>query len=169
MTAITITTDRADLINNSADFREALAAGAEIQLRRRGQFYGRTVYEDDLRRAAANSNDGLIYFEQTTARELLNNELGLSPETLRNSDESDIAWHIALAEAYGWDTPLYRADYMRLDDNGLAIYDPTPIDELDAVIAYANHDAEELIALYRVPANEEETAWIVQLAEGHEE
>lgn len=63
------------------------------------------------------SQDMLIY-QQTTARQLL-------------ADSGCATDSEALAAQYGWDTPLYRADYML----GQGIYQTEPVSELRACLA----------------------------------
>jgi len=152
-----------EIIRTANDWREALAAGKELYIR---HYYGLNHYdifvtEASLRQYAIqySNGNGLVYFLQTTARELLDDEVGVSPDILDELDAEDreeAAWIVALAETHGWDTPLYRADYMNLlidcDDDFLAVYDPTPIDELDALIAYANYRVYQIVALYPATA-----------------
>ena len=59
-------------------------------------------------RLARDNLDGVIY-EITSARELLAAR-GLVPDSPgTHQQHTDI---VALADEYGWDTPLYRADYL---------------------------------------------------------
>jgi len=78
---------------------------------------------EHLREIADNDRSGLVAYEKTTARELL--EIDDECEKFQE-----------LARINGLDTPLYRADYARREGD----YSPEEIDEEDALIAYIGHD-----------------------------
>ena len=67
-------------------------------------------------------------FDVVTARELL--ELpGKTPDTPDVRDEFPAI--CSLADQYGWDTPLYRADYLLGD----GVFQPEAVTETDACVA----------------------------------
>ena len=136
------------IIRTADDFRQADAAGAWFYIRHTSPHRPDSpTNEGWLREAAANHNNGLSYYEQTTARELLDSLWYITPDTLDTPDAEDseaAAWIVALADAHGWDTPLYRADYLGKEGE----YTASHIDELDALIAWCNHDADQLIAVF---------------------
>lgn len=97
-------------------------------------------------------NSGYTMYDEKTPRQLLNDYACLSPEGvaafMADEDESDedreeVAQIVAMAEKHGWDTTLYRADYL----NGTGDcpvsdqYGPDVIDYESAVISAWEHDA----------------------------
>ena len=84
------------------------------------------------------ADSGFVVWEQTTAAEMAAN-FGVSPAHSMEEFRVEGAVRIFdLAQQYGWDTPLYRADKYNNDDG--AIYQPDEISLLDACIAAAAHD-----------------------------
>lgn len=99
--------------------------------------YGR---EDFISRHHAAADQKLIdgcIFQKTTVRDLAS-DFGSKEETITDDieDEPFLEEVARLAQAHGWDAALYRADYARVEGE----YSPEPIDELDAVSAWASHD-----------------------------
>ena len=99
-----------------------------------------------------------VIFEAITARELaaLASFGASTPETIHDDaarhdtvDDPHLAGIIDLATRYGWDTPLYRADYLA----GPRPYQPEPIDKFMAVAAFAAYDLAHwhLIPAARMP------------------
>ena len=86
--------------------------------------------------AADRSLGGSIY-QKTTPRELAS-DFGSNEKTIADDigDDPFLQEIADLAQAYGWDTPMYRADYTREEGE----YSPEPIDEVDAISAWASHD-----------------------------
>jgi hypothetical protein len=90
--------------------------------------------EDLARKAhATRKREGWTIFETATPRQLLQ-DCGKTPETQGAAAEH--AEIFQLADTYGWDTTLYRADYLC----GQQQYRPEPIAELDACFAAIKHD-----------------------------
>lgn len=90
---------------------------------------------DIIKRANAQhdaSRSGRTIFEETTPRELLE-QFGFTPKECPTDECKDI---LELAKKYGWDTKIYRADYM----NGEGEYTAEVISEYDAVLSYVDHD-----------------------------
>lgn len=103
---------------------------------------------DDLADVWEEHGDGTAY-EETTARRLLREYADVTPETVAAyiADEGvcrcvrEAAVQIAvLAERYGWDTTLYRADYLNGTDGcSFDRYSPNTIDREAALIAAWQH------------------------------
>ncbi|MDD5034567.1 MAG: hypothetical protein PHE55_07385 [Methylococcaceae bacterium] len=101
---------------------------------------------------AAKTRNGWTVYEAESARQLLE-------KTGTDSGEarSEPAWLFDLAERQGWDTVLYRADYLL----GQGIYQTEPVSEFEACVAAITHDlsacrvylsdAAAMNALYRDP------------------
>lgn len=90
-------------------------------------------------------------YDEATPRQLLDNAACITPEKASafiidpeeyEYDKNEVALIIDLAEKYGWDTMLYRADF--LNDTDYAPineqYGPDEIDYEDAVIAAWQHE-----------------------------
>jgi len=91
--------------------------------------------EEDLARKvyASKQRDAWAIFESSTPRQSLGIH-GKLPETRGAAEEhADI---FKLADAYGWDAVLYRADYLL----GHERYQTEPVAELDACFAAIKHD-----------------------------
>lgn len=82
--------------------------------------------------AARNRADWIIYTEETPRQ-----RLEMTGDTLDTPGARDIHADIfARADQYGWDTVLYRADYLL--DHGL--YQIDPVSELEAYVAAIAQD-----------------------------
>lgn len=81
--------------------------------------------------------DGRIIWEKTTASELLDQIYGLKSEDEEGIKEEKAEWIADLGEKYGWDTPLYRADFTTHIEES---YQVEPIDEFQACLDYLSHD-----------------------------
>lgn len=77
---------------------------------------------------ATRQREGWVIFEARTARERLAAN-GLSPEAATITQQHAILF--AKANAHGWDTPLYRADYLL----GPGELQPEPVDAFNASVA----------------------------------
>lgn len=83
---------------------------------------GKAIYfgkkgEEELFQACREEADrhGYTLLESTTPRELLSSIFYVSPEevsTMDEEDREDSEWILSLAKEYGWDTQLYRCDYI---------------------------------------------------------
>lgn len=104
-------------------------------------------------RIEKNSND-CVLFAAVTPRHLLE-AAGQTPDSPGVRDEhADLC---SLADAHGWDTVLYRADYV-LEPG---VYQTEPVEEFDACVGALAHDLRDLrihmsdrsasIALYQDP------------------
>jgi len=82
---------------------------------------------------ATRKREGWTIFETTTPRQLLEVH-GKTPETPGAAEEH--AEIFQLADTNGWDTTLYRADYLC----GQLQYRTEPVAELDACFAAIKHD-----------------------------
>lgn len=115
---------------------------------------GRDSYLNGTYRAAERS--GRAVFDRTTARELADN-FGVDADAApAEFAEADAAWVADLGAKHGWDTPLYRADWL-LEEGA---YQPEPVDEVDAAIAYNGHD---LSGYYVVTSHDECLALLAHL------
>ncbi|MDF9391065.1 MULTISPECIES: hypothetical protein [Methylococcus] len=77
---------------------------------------------------AAKEREGRVIFATTSPRQLLE-AAGLTPAS--PEAEAGNGPIFELAEKYGWDTDLYRAD----DLLGEGVYDPEPVSEFEACVA----------------------------------
>lgn len=103
---------------------------------------------------AARKRDGWTIFEAATPRQLLESR-GKTPDSAGAAEEFPELF--ALAETQGWETTLYRADYLL----GQGKYQAEPVAELDACLAAIKHnlqtcrvylsDEEAAAQLYRDP------------------
>ena len=85
---------------------------------------------------------GKTFYEEMTPRELLDNFLGVKKlEDISLEDVQDEPWIFFYGLKYGWDTNLYRADFIARDE---LIYSPEKIDIHDAAIAALTHDTGEI-------------------------
>ena len=91
--------------------------------------------EEDLARKVQNTKnrEGWTIFESATPRGLLEAK-GKTPETPgAESDHGDI---FELAKTHGWDTALYRADYLL----GQGKYQTESVEKFEACFAAVKHD-----------------------------
>ena len=97
-------------------------------------------------------NSGYTMYAETTPRQLLLEFANIAPEAAAafiaddeewEEDREEVAQIVAMAERYGWDTTLYRADYLNgTGDSPVSDrYSPDAIDYESAVIAAWEHDA----------------------------
>lgn len=114
-------------------FEKALNEGRAYYTHR---IYGQTVYSlrleslNDLYHQADLASCGLDpWYEETTARELVETLIGCALEKATPEDREDNTAYFLLGEKYGWDTPLYRSAYGDQD-----WYAPSPISEIEAAI-----------------------------------
>ena len=116
---------------------------------------------------AAKKREGWAIFETATPRELLE-VLGKTSETRGAAEEhADI---FKLADTYGWDAMLYRADYLL----GQGRYQTEPITEVDACFAAVKHglktcrmylsDEEAATKLYQDPIYEGREGFFTHMA-----
>jgi hypothetical protein len=107
-----------------------------------------------LKVRAVRARDGWVIFEARSGRERLT-ALGTSPEA---PDAPRMHTDVfALAAAHGWETPLYRADYLL----GRGVLQAAPVDEFQACVAALAqdlktcriylHDEDAIAALLREP------------------
>ena len=119
--------------------------------------------QDDLARKvhATKKREGWTLFESATPRQLLAVH-GKKPETQGAPEaHADI---FKLADTYGWDIPLYRADYLLGQGSYQAEPVAEPVAEVDACFAAVKHglktcrmylsDEEAASELYRDPIYE---------------
>ncbi|CAL1240577.1 hypothetical protein [Candidatus Methylocalor cossyra] len=110
--------------------------------------------EDLLRKVrAAKAPEGTVYAALTPRQQLA--EAGLVPDSPGAREAQPEPF--VLAEQHGWDTPLYRADYLL----GPGVWQVEPVSPLDACRAALAHgradcrvylsDEEAVTALYREP------------------
>lgn len=103
--------------------------------------------------AAKGQGDGTIFAAASPRQQL--ETAGETPEA--PGARATHGWIFDLAEQHGWDTELYRADYLL----GEGIYDAEPVSEFEACIAALAHDLQAcrvylsdesaMSALYRDP------------------
>lgn len=94
-----------------------------------------TDQADIIKRANAQhdaSRSGRTIFDKITSRQLLE-QFGFTPTDCPSGECEFIR---ELASKYGWDTRLYRADYMR----GEGEYTAEVLEEYEAVLSYIGHD-----------------------------
>jgi hypothetical protein len=92
--------------------------------------------DDLVRKVRARQPGERVIFRAATPRELLG-ETGHSPESADARNEQIEIFR--LAEIHGWDTTLYRADYL-LDEG---IYQAEPVPEFEACVAAVGADLRE--------------------------
>jgi hypothetical protein len=110
--------------------------------------------EDFARKVEAKRADDRTIFFVATPRQQLES-VGCAPDS--PGARTEYAGIFDLAERYGWDTILYRADYLL----GEGVYQAEPASELDACVAAIAHglracrvylsDGAAMAALYRDP------------------
>jgi hypothetical protein len=88
---------------------------------------------DFIRKVLARHAGDLTIFASATARQQLESR-GLTPDS--SDVEAEHGEIFALAAQYGWDTPLFRADYLL----GAGVQQAEPISELDAYVAAIAED-----------------------------
>lgn len=114
--------------------------------------------DDFLRKVYATKQcSGWTIFKSTTPRQLLN-ETGDSPDSPGSAEAALGVFD--LAKRYGWDSILYRADYLL----GQAVYQSEAVDEFNACLAAVTRgldayrvyfsDEEAVAALHRDPLYE---------------
>lgn len=89
--------------------------------------------EDFARKVQARRSGGQTLFATATPRQLLE-AAGHTPDSSGARDAQ--AGLFELAEAHGWDTPLYRADYLLGD----GVYQAEPVSEFEAHVAAIAED-----------------------------
>lgn len=80
-----------------------------------------------------NERSGRTIFEAQTPRQLLD-MFGETPDSQEAREE--YGWIFDLAEKHGWDTTIYRADYLL----GEGAYQAVPVTAFDACVAAVTHD-----------------------------
>ncbi len=106
---------------------------------------------------ASDRSDGVVY-ECTTARELANGH-GLTPDhDAQAFEEADASLVAELGIKHGWDTPLYRADWLLEPSK----YVTHAVDEVDAAVAYNGHD----LSYYSLITSADECREMLEYLEG---
>lgn len=102
-------------------------------------FYGQDDFLARHYAAADQARCGKCVYVKTTARELARDQ-GTTPEDIAafaaKIDDAFLVEILTLGGKHGWDTPLYRADYLHAEGE----YGPEPTDEVEAVSAWAGDD-----------------------------
>ena len=90
--------------------------------------------------AAENYNDGCEVYQVKTPRKLLRDAADIGPDEIGNLDTDEtkaVRYIVELADKYGWDKTLYRADYLTGNNLDIAeAYSETPINKTDALLAF---------------------------------
>jgi len=130
------------VVATGVELREAFERGDTVLLE---DSHGHRVelLLSGLEQASKDRSDGKVTFEKTTPRQMLDDLFGLAPERISPKDADDVKGVVALAINHGWDTPLYRAD----DLLGEGVYRAEPVDEMDALLAFAVHDGARIVAV----------------------
>lgn len=89
--------------------------------------------QDFARKVQARHAGGRVIFAAATPRQQLE-ATGHAPDS--PDARAEYAGLFELAEGHGWDTVLYRADYLLGD----GVYQAEPISEFDACVAAIAHD-----------------------------
>lgn len=103
----------------------------------------------ELARHEASEASNYEWYEDLSPRDMadewrvsLDELLTKSPEELEDNGDWEELKILILARAYGLDTQVYRADYLRgtrEEDPILKQYTPEPVSELEAALAYLEY------------------------------
>lgn len=115
----------------------------EYMLRKNDHCARKILCKDLIKYAEEDAEEkGLTIYEKTTARDLLADLMDLTPETAKRNDNTEMFFN--LADMCGWDTPIYRADYL-LDEGQ---YTTKRIFKNDAYIAAIEKNGDRIMTLW---------------------